>query len=448
VSIDRQRQIVDDEIELLPGRSAAAVEARLNERFIETCVQNFVSVLVVVDLLFLLLCKSALDNALCLTSAGTVYVDLAIHLCILSAYVFLCRSNVSYAKRQDPILIGLISIFSLSVFSSVPAAVSLGVEELPNAILHALLVVGPIISYGYICPRILNRRNFMAIFAAVLLVFSMHALLTAGLCITGTTAVAGREIVSDVGRAPAFFGHSGTFVPGLCWNPNTLAIALMMLPAVVPIVLDGFKSFLSRLSARVAMILIGCHLLLTFSRAAIFSVLLSFAVWPLLSASRSRRSVYMSVLTIVILGVFLVQQALNLTSDASMLARIDIWKNECAGIVLNPWGQGLPALGAERMPHSLILGSLQYFGLQGLFALSLLLGYQLIKPARSALQSSSSRLLLVFLASVVVVHGTFEYFIGHPLLFANSLFWIMLGYLNLLPLEDARGLAAVEAEPG
>lgn len=448
MSIDRQRQIVDDEIELLPGRSAAAVEARLNERFIETCVQNFVSVLVVVDLLFLLLCKSALDNALCLTSAGTVYVDLAIHLCILSAYVFLCRSNVSYAKRQDPILIGLISIFSLSVFSSVPAAVSLGVEELPNAILHALLVVGPIISYGYICPRILNRRNFMAIFAAVLLVFSMHALLTAGLCITGTTAVAGREIVSDVGRAPAFFGHSGTFVPGLCWNPNTLAIALMMLPAVVPIVLDGFKSFLSRLSARVAMILIGCHLLLTFSRAAIFSVLLSFAVWPLLSASRSRRSVYMSVLTIVILGVFLVQQALNLTSDASMLARIDIWKNECAGIVLNPWGQGLPALGAERMPHSLILGSLQYFGLQGLFALSLLLGYQLIKPARSALQSSSSRLLLVFLASVVVVHGTFEYFIGHPLLFANSLFWIMLGYLNLLPLEDARGLAAVEAEPG
>ena len=441
MSIDRQRQIVDDEIELLPGRSAAAVEARLNERFIETCVQNFVSVLVVVDLLFLLLCKSALDNALCLTSAGTVYVDLAIHLCILSAYVFLCRSNVSYAKRQDPILIGLISIFSLSVFSSVPAAVSLGVEELPNAILHALLVVGPIISYGYICPRILNRRNFMAIFAAVLLVFSMHALLTAGLCITGTTAVAGREIVSDVGRAPAFFGHSGTFVPGLCWNPNTLAIALMMLPAVVPIVLDGFKSFLSRLSARVAMILIGCHLLLTFSRAAIFSVLLSFAVWPLLSASRSRRSVYMSVLTIVILGVFLVQQALNLTSDASMLARIDIWKNECAGIVLNPWGQGLPALGAERMPHSLILGSLQYFGLQGLFALSLLLGYQLIKPARIALRSSSSRLLLVFLASVVLVHGTFEYFIGHPLLFANSLFWIMLGYLNLLPLEDARGAA-------
>lgn len=444
VSIDRQRQIVDDEIELLPGRSAAAVEARLNERFIETCVQNFVSVLVVVDLLFLLLCKSALDNALFLTSAGTVYVDLAIHLCILGAYVFLCRSNLSYAKRQDPILIGLISIFSLAVLSSVPAAVSLGVEELLNAILHALLVVGPIVSYGYICPRILNRRNFIAIFAAVLLVFSMHALLTAGLCITDTTAVAGREIVSDVGRAPAFFGQAGTFVPGLCWNPNTLAIALMMLPAVVPIVLDGCKSSWARLSARCAMILVGCHLLLTFSRAAVFSVLLSFAVWPLVSASRSRRSVFLSVLSIVILGVFLVQQALNLTSDASMLARIDIWKNECAGIVLNPWGQGLPALGAERMPHSLILGSLQYFGFQGLFALSLLLGYQLIKPARSALQSSSSRLLLVFLASVVIVHGTFEYFIGHPLLFANSLFWIMLGYLNLLALEDARGLAQVE----
>jgi hypothetical protein len=99
------------------------------------------------------------------------------------------------------------------------------------------------------------------------------------------------------------------------------------------------------------------------------------------------------------------------------------------------------------MPHSLILGSLQYFGFQGLFALSLLLGYQLIKPARIALQSSSSRLLLVFLASVVIVHGTFEYFIGHPLLFANSLFWIMLGYLNLLALEDAREAAAVEAAP-
>ncbi|MBX3076102.1 hypothetical protein KF728_21205 [Candidatus Obscuribacterales bacterium] len=445
VSIDYQRHSVDNGIELPHGRSIAPSEGRLEESLSEIFVRNFVSVLAIVDLLFLLLCKSALDNALFLTSKGTVYIDLAIHLCILGADVCLCRINLSYAKRQDPILIGLISIFALVVFCSVPAAVSLGVEKLPNAILHALLVVSPVISYGYICPRILNRRNFMAIFAAVLLVFSMHALLTAGLCISDTTAIAGREIVSDVGRAPVFFGHSGTFVPGLCWNPNTLAIALMMLPAVVPIVLDGCKSSWARLSARVAMILISCHLLLTFSRAAIFSVLLSFALWPLLSASRSRRTVFISMLTIVFLGIFLVQQALNLTSDSSMLARIDIWKNECAGIVLNPWGQGLPALGAERMPHSLILGSLQYFGFQGLFVFSLLLGYQLIKPARSALQSSSSRLLLVFLASVVIVHGTFEYFIGHPLLFANSLFWIMLGYLNLLPLEDSRGLAQVEA---
>lgn len=446
VSIDYQRQRVDDGIELPSGRSVAPCEGRLKENLLESFVRNFVSFLVIVDLLFLLLSKSALDNALFLMSEGTVFIDLAIHLCILGAYVFLRRTNLSCAKRQDPILIGLISIFALVVFYSVPAAVSLRVEELPNAILHALLVVSPIISYGYICPRILNRRNFMAIFAAALLVFSMHALLTAWLCITDTTAIAGREIVSNVGRAPAFFGYSGTFVSGLCWNPNTLAIALMMLPAVVPIVLDGCKSSWTRLSARVAMILIGCHLLLTFSRAAIFSVLLSFALWPLLSALRNRRSVFMSILTIAFLGCFLVQQALNLTSDSSMLARIDIWKNVCAGIVLNPWGHGLPVLGAERMPHSLILGSLQYFGFQGLFALSLLLGYQLIKSARSALQSSSSRLLLVFLASIVIVHGTFEYFIGHPLLFANSLFWIMLGYLNLLRLEDASGAATAAVE--
>ena len=132
---------------------------------------------------------------------------------------------------------------------------------------------------------------------------------------------------------------------------------------------------------------------------------------------------------------------------------MEVLQDSLTKIACNPWGMGLPAVGSEQLPHNLILGTTIYFGPIATVLLWLILGgllYEAIRgryvvgggEPRRVLSSkrikSARKLLLVMLMAIVAVHGSVEYCIGHPTLFANSLFWLLIGYVACGKAEQER----------
>ena len=139
---------------------------------------------------------------------------------------------------------------------------------------------------------------------------------------------------------------------------------------------------------------------------------------------------------------FAVWQLLAWRGDKSSYERMEVLQDSLTKIACHPWGMGLPPVGSEQLPHNLILGTTIYFGPIATVLLGLILGWLLCGAIRgrhvvggeqrrglaSNRMKSARKLLLATLIVMVGVHGAVEYCIGHPTLFANSLFWLLAGY--------------------
>ncbi len=373
-----------------------------------------------------------------LNSERVAWIDFATHAAIVGSAFALALKHQILGKfrfktgaevNADRILLTAIALFAIVVLLMVPQSISSGVEPVLAAIRHAFLVFLPIVSFAYICPRVLDRKSYFVVFAIVLFIFFGHALLTIGFCLSNTKMLLYREIARTDGRAPMVFGSMGLFVTGMAWNPNTLAIALMLIPPMAAIAESMVVLRRAKWFYRLTMLITAAHLLLTCSRAASFTLLASSILWIYLSKSGHRsKAICISVISVVF--VFLGFQTLQFGLDPSMQERIRIWCKELSNVVQQPWGHGLPIPTTEQMPHNFVLGTIEYFGLAGLLFLVSIIGLLFLKAIENVKNCSAKQFALITIGIIVVFHGIFEYYIGHPTLFANSLFWLVLGFLT------------------
>lgn len=408
------------------------------------CAQALVCALVVINLLALIFSKTILDNILMLNSESVAWIDFATHATIVGFAFTLARKHQILGKfrfktgaevNADNILLAVMALFAIVVLAMVPHSISSGVEPVIPAIRHAFLVFLPIISFAYICPRVLDRRSYFVVFATLLFIFWGHSLLTVGFWLSNTKMLLYRDIARADGRAPMVLGSCGMFVTGMAWNPNTLAIALMLIPPMAAIAESMVVTARAKWFYRSTMVITAAHLLLTCSRAASFTLLASSILCIFLSKS-GRLIKTICIPLISVLFVFLVFQTLQFGLDPSMHERIRIWSQEVSNIGHHPWGHGLPLPTTEHMPHSLVLGTIEYFGFAGLVFLTSIIGLLFLKAIENVKRRPADQFALITIGIIVVFHGLFEYYIGHPTLFANSLFWLVLGYLTTTPTDE------------
>ncbi len=408
------------------------------------CARVLVCGLVIINLLALIYSKTILDNILRLNTESVAWIDFATHAAILaSSFAIAWKHQLLGTLRlpkgtevnADKILLALIALFATVVLVMVPRSISAGIEPVIPAIRHALLVFIPIISFAYICPRVLDRRSYFVVFATVLFIFFGHSLLTIGFWLSNTKMLFYRDIAKSEGRAPMVLGSSGMFVTGMAWNPNTLAIALMLIPPMAAIAESMVVTARAKLFYRLTMFITAVHLLLTCSRGASVTLLASSILWIYLSKSgRLFKTICISILAL--LFGFLVFQTLQFGLDPSMHERIRIWYQALSNIAQNPWGGGLPLPTTEHMPHSLVLGTIEYFGFAGLLFLIAIIGLLFLKSIENLKGCPANQFAVITIGIIVVFHGLFEYYIGHPTLFANSLFWLVLGFLTTKPTDE------------
>ena len=410
--------------------------------------------LVAADLVMLILNQSVLNYRFGLNEITAARLDLNLLLGLSFLYFVIPKAaggsedrvsevaasdHVAAAPPGDKTLLWLIAAYAL-VLLTVTTFTSSSADLLMN-IKHTLLAILPIFAFGYVCPRIMRRDNYVAVFLILLALFSAHTLLTIWLCLTNTHSFLGRDITCLVGRAQYVFGQRGQLVTGLTWNPNTLAASLLMLPAIAIETEAIVSAEWQKKLVRASRFLTASHTILTLSRGAILSLVVSFGVWGMLDKMRSRFIRAVCKLGLLAGAGFAVWQLLAWRGDKSSYERMEVLQDSLTKIACHPWGMGLPPVGSEQLPHNLIPGTTIYFGPIATVLLGLILGWLLCGAIRgrhvvggeqrrglaSNRMKSARKLLLATLIAMVVVHGAVEYCIGHPTLLANSLFWLVVG---------------------
>ncbi|MBI5173528.1 MAG: hypothetical protein HY986_11630 [Candidatus Melainabacteria bacterium] len=411
--------------------------------------------LVAADLVMLILNQSVLNYRFGLNAITAARLDLNLLLGLSFLYFVIPKAaggsedrvseiaasdHVATSPPGDKTLLWFIAAYALVLLTVTTFTSSSG--DLLINIKHTLLAILPMFAFGYVCPRIMRRDNYVAIFLILLAIFSAHTLLTIWLCLTNTHSFLGRDITCLVGRAQYVFGQRGQLVTGLTWNPNTLAASLLMLPAIAVETEAIVSAEWLKKMVCASRFLTASHTILTLSRGAILSLVVSFGVWGMLDRMRPRFIRAVCKLGLLAGAGFAVWQLLAWRGDKSSYERMEVLQDSLTKIACHPWGMGLPPVGSEQLPHNLILGTTIYFGPIATVLLGLILGWLLYEAIggrradsgekRRGLASyrmkSARRLLLASLIAMVAVHGAVEYCIGHPTLFANSLFWLLVGY--------------------
>lgn len=393
-----------------------------------------VTTLVIIDFLVLLGHASAFYLDLGLGTGTAAQLDANLLVCIAFSIFFVKKEH-----RSNSIDAGF--LFAVLAFTLVVLARSFAGEEklaepFPDAIRHAMLVPLPIISFAFVCPRILSQKNYLIIFTAILAIFSSHAILSAWLCLSDTHVILNHDLSRFEGRAPALFGSPGTLLTGLAWNPNALGASLLLLPSLAAMLEHKASSRTAKTAARIAFILTCTQMILTFSRATIATAFAAITLWVALSRRSPRAAKWISATLLLLGGIFLLSQLAIIESDPSLEARQKVWESCLSQISHNLWGCGLPPTGLERLSHNLLLGTTLYFGVPGLILFLLVITILLAKAFTKVSTGSAFHLMALTLLLTVVLHGNAEYCIGQSGLFANSLFWLIAGYLAYTPADS------------
>jgi hypothetical protein len=342
--------------------------------------------------------------------------------------------------RQGWALLAVMVLYGLSVM--VPTAGKFGLWSLCTV--EAFLTPLTIFSLGWAVPRALPGKSYKLIFMMVLAFFTVHTALTAYLVATNTHLLFGQELCCENGRPFLYLGKRGGLFTGIFLNPNALASYLMLLPAVAfTMCAQMQQKWRKPLMASGA--LLALHLLLLMSRSASLTMLAAPLAACLLSKGAIRGRKLLA--SVGFLSAFAYACCLLIwwQQDNTLALRSMIWGAFVESVIEYPYGLGWNGLSViEQNPHNLLMANLVYFGVAGCISLLAILSLMTLKAVQVCRQERTLVMLGLSLAAVLIIHQSLEYVVTYPTLFSNSLFWLLLGYLQIRaaastkePLESA-----------
>ncbi len=334
------------------------------------------------------------------------------------------------------------------------------------------LVLSPLTMAAlFLClPAILERRHYRSIFLMFSAVLALHTLCVAWIICTKNPMFFGQQVIDRTNGHPKILGR--IHLPntdGIFISANGIGSFLALFPAIL---LSEFLAaphkFKAPLAVTNAIVCLG--LMLSFCRAAQASVLVGFLVpaFVFLKKTPIKRVVVCAViLLLTVLACFpdRYQWVFIKSSIGAHAAGPDALQNTTAFVVhtvttrrteiwmafLKYW-QAQPILGYGLLgieyqglgPHNFLLANLVYFGIPGLVLLVALLS---LAMRQIVARMREHRELLVPIAgglgAFMLVHGSAEYSITFSVYFANSVFWLLLGYACFTPLERESGLRRI-----
>lgn len=335
--------------------------------------------------------------------------------------------------------------------------VSLVALREPDSVMSLLTAISVFI-YLVLCPSLLRKKHFCILFWFACALAGLHALSQMIFVLGQMQTFLGFNINMPHGRlmhVPEFplLAYLDGYTGGWYTNPNCLASYIMAVPAIALYLSQ--PSVTSSRVFRFLAILILClsfvSLLLTFSRAAIMSVMLGM-IPPAVYICRQRKVpivASLSSLAIFILGFFLFQMSFTtLESPFSLTGRASLWDAVFSSI------KHLPALGygpfkgtsTGETPHNVYLANLLFYGPFGLISLvillisSLYLGWRFVnrKPNCGTLA------LFGFVVAYVGVYSQFEFVLTHSFSYSNSLSLLVISLLIYLSKDVVGSVTLVE----
>jgi hypothetical protein len=339
-------------------------------------------------------------------------------------------------ERKDWLLLAIIVLYGLSVI--VPSA---STHSMSLCTVAVCLTPLAIFCFVWALPKCLTRRDFEVVFLGILSVFTAHALLTACLVATKTHFLLGRELYCATGRPQLYWGKAGALLTGLFASPNALGSYLILLPALAFSMAARWRPSWRRRLLISSGALLVVNLLLLMSRAASLTAMSALA---LAGVSGKGLNAWLRCLALgtIVLALFGAGYALfNWRHDNSTCLRALIWQGFLDALLENPFGSGWNGVAVfNQNPHNCLLANLVYFGVVGAVLLLTLLTVLMRRAANACREDPASLVLVLSLGSMLLIHASVEYVITYPLLFSNSVFWLLVGYLQLPPAASAGAL--------
>jgi len=346
-----------------------------------------------------------------------------------------CISLAAFPERLQDMDWRLLSLIILYGTSVIAPTASLHGTSLTT--IEVLMVPLTILAFTWAVPKALQRTTLDSFLAVIVLVFSIHTVFAFLLAVTKTSTIFGYELPIAIGRPQLYWGERGALLTGLFANPNGLASYLLLLPATA----FGLAAPQPKPKQK---LLISCgfllliHLLLLMSRASSLTALTGLIVPAICRHLSSRQLKIFAWLTGIASLIFIAYTIANWPHDNSLCLRTFIWQGFLDAAMHTPFGSGWNSVVVyNQNPHNMFLANLVYFGVSGLL---LLIALVVILGARAIAlcdKDKTSAFLLCTLAAMVLIHGNVEYVITYPLLFSNSIFWLLLGSVQ----RQRRGLS-------
>lgn len=418
---------------------------------------------------------------------GLVFVGVIIHLSLLLVESSYFNGLFSFLGHTGLMLVHITVLSLVTVAALTPVRrQSLGTPWLTSAVIWVLytawavfctlpsvhtfdrmceLILSPLTMAAlFLCvPAILERRHYRAIFLLFSAVLALHTLCVAWIMCTKNPMFFGQQVIDRTNGHPKLFGR--ILLPntdGIFLSANGIGSFLALFPAIL---LSEFLSAPRRLRAPLAVTnaIICVGLLLSFCRAAQASVLVGLLLPAFVFLKKTpvkRMLVCAAILLMTVLACFpdryqwvylkssigahaagpdALHQVTAFVAHTVTTRRTEIWLAFLRDWQAHPiFGYGLLGIDYRGLgPHNFLLANLVYFGIPGLVLLVALLS---AAARQVVVRLQNHRELLVPIAgglgAFIIVHGAAEYSITYPVYFANSVFWLLLGYACFTPLGE------------
>lgn len=380
-------------------------------------------------------------------SVGGIFHGLLMPMVNHTCFVYLWATSiilipfVSRAYNRERLqsrLPEVLYLVSCCVFVSIVALRNAGRPHCALGLISALTIY----MFLFLAPKLLKKRHFILLFWSICALAGIHAVSQLCFIFGQTQYFCGYSVCMPHGRLmripelpllPLLDGYTG----GWFTNPNCLASYIMAVPAIS---LFLSRPATTRAKALRALALGICalssmSLMLTFSRAAILTVLFGMIPLALRVLKKRKISTAASVVVVssLIAGLFLLQMRFTtLTNPFSLTGRSDLWMQAVESLKHLPiFGYGPLLLLSGETPHNVFLANLIFYGVPGLTAFLALIGTSIFLAFRVVRknQDYGHLALFGFVISYVCAYSQIEYVLTCPYSFSNSVALLTIGFL-------------------
>lgn len=380
-------------------------------------------------------------------AVGGIFHGLLLPLVDHTRFVYLWTTSivlipfVSRAYNQDWLqsrVPEVLYLVSCSVFVSIVALRNAGRPQCASGLVAALTIY----MFLFLAPKLLRKSHFILLFWGICALAGIHAVSQLCFIFGQTQQFCGYNVCMPHGRLmripelpllPLLDGYTG----GWFTNPNCLASYVMAVPAIAVFL---SRPSITRTKALRVLALGICavssiSLVLTFSRAAILTVLLGMIPLAVsfLKKRRVSRAVSVVVVSTLIAGLFLLQMRFTtLINPFSLTGRSDLWMQAAESLKHLPiFGYGPLLRLSGETPHNVFLANLIFYGVPGLSAFLALIGSSLFFAFRVVRKNHDYGHLALFgfVISYVCAYSQIEYVLTCPYSFSNSVALLTIGFL-------------------